>query len=385
MFARWSFRLRRRRLHWKPVMSRVAAQWISLRTQVLEHRAQLSLSVRVTTAAVSSFILSHLLNLPVPLWAVLTAVILTQVSFGRSLKATIDYMVGTVGGAIYTGALATLVPHASDIALAGALVLAVGPLALLGAVNPRFNVATFTGVMVLLLPGIAHGSPIESAFYRVVEVAVGSITALAVSLLILPARAHSLAIEAAAQMLDLAARSIPELFTGFAQTCDASAMGSIQDGIGQAIARLQTIASEAKHERISFLEAEPELAPLMRTLLRLRHDLVMVGRAAAEPLPEIIRQNLGPPLARVAESAASYLRQSGEALTARRAASPLAAAEAALDGCAEAFGAIRRDRLTLGLPVDTVERIFALGFALEQLRHNFRDLERCVREAARRK
>jgi hypothetical protein len=30
-----------------------------------------------------------------------------------------------------------------------------------------------------------------------------------------------------------------------------------------------------------------------------------------------------------------------------------------------------------------VERIFALGFALEQVRHNFRDLERCVTETAR--
>jgi hypothetical protein len=186
-------------------------------------------------------------------------------------------------------------------------------------------------------------------------------------------------------MLDLAARSIPELFAGFAQTRDASAMGSIQDRIGQAIAQLQTIAAEAKHERISFLEAEPELGPLLRTLLRLRHDLVMVGRAAAEPLPVAIRQRLGPPLARVAESAADYLRQSGKALAARHAGSPLAAAEATLDGCAEAFAAIRRERLTLGLPVDTVERIFALGFALEQLRHNFRDLERCVREAARAK
>jgi hypothetical protein len=39
--------------------------------------------------------------------------------------------------------------------------------------------------------------------------------------------------------------------------------------------------------------------------------------------------------------------------------------------------------ITLGLPVDTVERIFALGFALEQLRQNFRDLERCVMEATR--
>jgi uncharacterized membrane protein YccC len=365
-------------------MSRIAIQWRSLRTQVLEHRAQLSLSVRVTTAAVSGFMLSHLLHLPLPLWTVLTAVILTQVSFGRSLKATMDYLVGTVGGAIYTGAIAALVPHNSEIALAGVLMLAVAPLALLGAINSRFTVATFTGVMVLLVPGITHG-PIESAFYRVVEVALGSVIALAVSLLVLPARAHSLAIEAAAQALDLAARSIPELFAGFVKVCDMSAIGSIQDSIGQAVTRLHGIGAEAKHERLSVLQAEPELGPLLRTLLRLRHDLVMIGRAAAEPLPEKIRQRLGAPLVRVAETAADYLRQSGEALAARRGPSPLAAAEAALDGCAAAFAVIRGEGLTLGLPVDAVERIFALGFALEQLRHNFHDLERCVKEAARTK
>jgi len=363
-------------------MSSTALKWGSLSAQVLKHKAQLSHSVRVATAAVLSLMLSQLLHLPLPLWAVLTAVILTQVSFGRSLKATIDYLAGTVGGAVYTGVLAALVPHTSEIALAGVLVMAVVPLALLGAINSRFNVATFTGVMVLLVPGISHG-PIESAFYRVVEVAVGSITALAVSLLVLPARAHSLAIEAAAQMLDLAARSIPELFAGFMQTHDAAAMARIHDGIGQAVARLQGIAAEAKHERISVLQADPELGPLSRTLLRLRHDLVIIGRAAAEPLPKTFRQRLGPPLARVAETAADYLRRSGEALAARRAPAPLGAAEAALDGSADAFAAIRHEGLTRGLPVDTVERIFALGFALEQMRHNFRDLERCMQEAAR--
>jgi hypothetical protein len=160
-------------------------------------------------------------------------------------------------------------------------------------------------------------------------------------------------------------------------------MGRIHDGIGQAVARLQGIAAEAKHERISVLQADPELGPLSRTLLRLRHDLVIIGRAAAEPLPETFRQRLGPPLARVAEAAADYLRRSGEALAARCALAPLGAAEAALDGCADAFAAIRHEGLTRGLPVDTVERIFALGFALEQVRHNLRDLERCVREAAR--
>jgi len=364
-------------------MSPIATQWRWLRTQVLEHKAQVSLSVRVTTAAVLSFMLSHLLSLPLPLWTMLTAIILTQVSFGRSLKATIDYLVGTLGGAVYGGAVAVLVPHTSDIALAGVLAIAVAPLALLGAINPSFSGSTFTGVLVLMLPGMTHAGPIESAFDRMVAVAVGSITALAVSLLVLPARAQSLAIEAAAQMLDLAARSVPDVFAGFMQTRDAAAMARIQDDIGRAVARLHAIAAEAKHERIGFLDVAYDLGPLLRTLLRLRHDLVMIGRAAALPLPETVRQRLGPPLARVAETTADHLRQSGEALVARRAPPPRGAAEAALDGCAEAFAAIRHEGLTLGLSVDTVERIFALGFALEQVRHNFRDLERCVGEATR--
>ena len=62
------------------VMSRIATQWRWLRTQVLEHKAEVSLSVRVTTAAVLSFMLSHLLSLPLPLWTMLTAIILTQVT-----------------------------------------------------------------------------------------------------------------------------------------------------------------------------------------------------------------------------------------------------------------------------------------------------------------
>jgi hypothetical protein len=40
---------------------------------------------------------------------VLTAVILTQVTFGRSIKATLDYLAGTVGGTIYAGGVSLLI------------------------------------------------------------------------------------------------------------------------------------------------------------------------------------------------------------------------------------------------------------------------------------
>jgi hypothetical protein len=100
-------------------MSSVATEWRSLRSQVLEYRAQLGLSLRVTIAALLGFALSHLLSFSLPLWMVLTAVILTQLTFGRSVKATLDYLVGTVGGAVYAGAIAVLVPPPNDVTLAG--------------------------------------------------------------------------------------------------------------------------------------------------------------------------------------------------------------------------------------------------------------------------
>jgi uncharacterized membrane protein YccC len=371
------------RLHRELAMSLLATQWKSFRTQVLEHRGELGLSLRVTIAAVLSFLLSNLLNVPMPLWTVLTAVILTQVSFGRSVKATIDYLVGTLFGAVYAAAVAALVPHPNEIALAGVLAIAVAPLALLAAINPSFSAATFTGVLVLLVPGVTHVGPIESALYRVIEVAVGGVTAVAVSLLVLPARARTLAIETAAQMLDLMARFLPELLLGFTQTRDATAIGRIQDSIGRTLARLDTTAAEVQHERISFLATAPSLGPLLRTLLRLRHDFVMIGRAAAVPLPEAFQARFGPLLVNVTKTAAEYLRRSGVALASRRNPPPLDTADAALDDYADAFAVVRREGLTLGLPADTVERMFALGFALDQLRRNFHDLERCVRELAR--
>ena len=263
-------------------MNSAPSPWKSLQTKVLEHRAQLGLAVRVTIAAVVAYGLSHLLYVPLPLWTVLTAVILTQVTFGRSVKATVDYLVGTVGGAIYAGAVSVLIPHANDVSLAGVLVIAVAPLALLGAIMPSFSAAPFTGALVLLVPGLAHVGPIESAIDRVLEVVVGGVTAVVVSLLVFPARAHALAIEAAARALELMAKSLPQLFEGFLRPLDSGSIGRIQDAFGEAVGQTQSIAAEARHERISLLAADPDLGPLLRTLLRLRHDFVMLGRAAAE-------------------------------------------------------------------------------------------------------
>ena len=78
-------------------------------------RAQMGLAVRVTVAAFGALAIATAFHLRLPLWAVLTSLIVTQTSVGRSLNASRDYMFGTVGGAIYGGAIAVLIPHSGEI------------------------------------------------------------------------------------------------------------------------------------------------------------------------------------------------------------------------------------------------------------------------------
>src|SRR5260370_6857565 len=94
---------------------------------VRSRRTQLALAFRVTVAAAGAYAIATAIHLRLPLWAVLTSLIVTQMSVGRSLKATRDYMFGTVGGAIYGGALALLIPHSGEIDLLPFLVPALSP------------------------------------------------------------------------------------------------------------------------------------------------------------------------------------------------------------------------------------------------------------------
>jgi uncharacterized membrane protein YccC len=361
-------------------MSTIATTGRSFRDWLTRRRVELRLTFRVTTSAVLALAASHLLNLPVALWTVLTAVILTQLSVGRSLKATTDYLTGTLGGAIYAGAVGALIPQTGEISLLVGLAIAVAPAVLLAAIKPRFSAAPFTAVMVFLAPTLLHTGPVVSAFERVVEVAVGGIVGLVVSVVVLPARAHDLAMAAAAQMLDLMATFVPELFAKFTEHRNEAPLQHVQSSIGEAFSRLDTVALEARHERMTRLAAEPDQAPLLRTLLRLRHDLVMIGRAAVTPLPVPVQARLEPWLARIGTTAAAFLRACAAALLARAHPPSIDEVTTALDGYAGAINALRREGLTRGLPDDAVEQVFALGFALDQMHMNLKDLSRCVVE-----
>jgi fusaric acid resistance family protein len=360
----------------------MAARGKTLFDRIWSWKTELALAIRITVAATAAYAIATALHLLLPLWAVLTSLIVTQMSVGRSLKATRDYMLGTIGGAIYGGAIAVLIPYSGEAGLLGLLVLAVAPLAFIGAINPSLTAATVTAVIVLLIPTLHHSDPLASTIDRVSEVAVGAITGLVVSFLVLPSRAVSQIRINAARLLELIADAFTELLAGLTRGRDNDALHRVQDGIGSAIAALNAIGLEAERERSARLSSGPDTGPLLRTILRLRHDVVMIGRATVVPLPVELQTRLTGPLSEVNTAITLFLRAAATALRAGAGAPAILPVHVALQRYADEVAAVRREGLIRGQPGETAERFYALGFSLEQMHQNLVDLDRVVGEWA---
>jgi uncharacterized membrane protein YccC len=346
------------------------------------NRAQLRLSLRITLASLLTFAIGHLLHLAQAYWAVLTALIVTQASVGGSLKATIDRFIGSLGGAAWGVTVSLSLPHTSFWGLALTLTVAIAPLAVLTALRPAYRIASVTAVILLLTPTSQAVGPIASAAQRMLEVGLGSIVALGVAYLVLPERAHGVLSRTAGGALATMGELIVVLMAGLAQPRDPHAVDDLNSRIRKAVIAAETAADEAARERRIDLSAMVDPDPLCRTLRRLHNDLTMIGRAGLEPLPAPVRPILTGPASDAAGAIAQFLRESGQAIAARKPPPPMAAVEQALAGYAAAVANLRRSGLTRELPDEAVGRIFGLTFALEQLRLNLRDLVDRAQELA---
>ena len=341
---------------------------------------ELRLAVRVTTAAVLAFALAKLLGFAHGYWAVITAIIVMQTSVGGSLKAAVDRLLGTMAGALYGAAIALLIPHGTTMELAAAMVAAILPLALLAAIRPSFKAAPITAFIVLVPLSGAASAPLTYALERILEISIGSVVGLATALLILPARAHHALARIAAKTADLNADLMVSLFEGLTGDAGRPGLRAQHAAVRRALAQADAAVEEAVRERKSWLTDSPDPEPLVRSLYRLRHDLVMVGRATAKPLPAVLAPRLQPKLLGVRDAGSNLLRTMAEALRTRQAAPSLELLENALRDYVAEMDAVWKD--TQALAAEDAGRIFALRFALDQMIQDCRDLVNRINELA---
>jgi uncharacterized membrane protein YccC len=315
-----------------------------------------------------------LLGLQQNQWAVLTAIIVMQASVGGSLKAMLDRFVGSLGGAIAGVMISVGLQRVGIVSPGVALGIGLPPLALLAALKPAWRVTPITFIILILTPNLQVLGPVESAYERMSEIAVGSAIALVVSLVILPARAHEALAQAVGQALTAMADLMTILPQGLIGKHDMPAIEAAHALIRGASARAELAAEEALRERASFLTDGVDPLPICRTLRRLRHDLAILGRTMAAPLPGPVDGILLQPITDLSAAIAEFLAGSAATFAKGQPVLSLAGVDAAFAGQSQAVTTMRQQGLSRALPDDELARIFGLGFALDQLRRDLGDI-----------
>lgn len=172
------------------------------------------------------------------------------------------------------------------------------------------------------------------------------------------------------------------LLAGITDAVHPAAVLALHDRIRGAIERCAAAAADAAHERSSYLTDAPDPDPLVRSLRRISHDLIMLARALPKPLPEPLSGRLAVPAKRFGDTAAEFLTELADALNRKGAVPPLASLKQALSEYEEVIAELRRDRLIVPLNAENAERVFGTAFALQQLVGNLAELAERVGELA---
>ncbi|MGH6962054.1 MAG: FUSC family protein, partial [Dongiaceae bacterium] len=148
---------------------------------------QLRQAIQTAFAAVVAYAIAAWFALPQNYWAVMTAILVVQASIGASLGLALDRLLATLLGAAVGAALVALFGTAHLVA-AASLFVAVLLLAFLASRRASLRLAPVTAAIVILSDP-SHGEPVMAAAHRVIEIGLGSLVALATTLLLFPSRA----------------------------------------------------------------------------------------------------------------------------------------------------------------------------------------------------
>jgi uncharacterized membrane protein YccC len=247
--------------------------------------------LRMAVAGTVALALAQAAQLPEGTWAVLSALIVTRANRGATALAGAGRVLGTLAGAALgaLGAAGRLWQLPELPLLAATLV----PLGLLVAWRADLRTAPIAAVIVLSA-GFAGGSPLAAAGLRVIEILLGTATAVAVSWALLPGRS--------AEQVELVAARLLGGLHALALLAGDSAAALRRDGLLERCrAELRTLTRLAQSAGWEPGARERALR-LSRQMARLYADVAMLVRAAADrraaaallPLLEMLGRDLQP-------------------------------------------------------------------------------------------
>lgn len=342
------------------------SQWL------IFHRPQLLHAARMTAAGVIALMLFRALGLPDSLWAVVTAIVVTQSNVGGSLRTALERFAGSMFGAFYAAAVALALapddPLSTVVALAAALVVP----SIMAAFSPGFLIAPITAAIMVLGSAALQVGPIGMAAGRIIEVGLGCGVGLFVSILVVPTSASRSITEISAQLADLLAGQLEALVPGFGSGQEQ--LGALAIRTRESLILLEKLVNESARERRVWLSGAPDGAPLLRTFKRLRHDVDMLRRATREAGRHSLPQGTADAWIRAVETGVASLRRAKRALSGLQAPEDNASVTEAVRAYRVTLEEMRRAGVMRSLPTPVLGRLFGIGILIEQFRRDLDDL-----------
>jgi uncharacterized membrane protein YccC len=341
-------------------------------------------ALKATVAACLAYLIADSLELPQAFWAAVVAILVTQANIGASLGLAFDWFMGILVGAVIGGAVAILVGGSFELRVAGVAgtVLVLGYFA---AAHPPMRIACVNAAIIILGTPVTT-TPYASAGYRVLEVVIGTGVALAVMLLVFPARAGPALAAHISRTLPLYFQLASDLLSmAMEGRYDAAAVGAAAARIRAAISTNASLGQQAQTEVAGFLADSPNPEALLTALRRLWHTELILARAVSVPLPADVQAQMYPGLANLRE-AVGALRMDvskAEEPEGRSVLPDIAAVEAAVGELSAVVSSIRDSDALRNMPMDDAMRLMTLDFALEQLRQNLKDVANRSHELAK--
>lgn len=231
-------------------------------------------SVRIVSSVLLSQLIARLIGLHEPYWALMTAIIVTQIRISQTYSIARDQIIGTLMGAV--AGIVAIYASLQGIDRWIVFWVMLVPLAGLTATRPNFRLASVTLAVVFLFPSV--GGAFSRPLDRVMAILTGVISSVIVSYLVLPSSARKDVFLAGAEVLE----AIETLLTQtMKQKMWWSDVEEMNDASTTALQKVAEAVKEVRQEHpITALEAyDPLLVKLPRILRRLQSDSVFIARA----------------------------------------------------------------------------------------------------------
>ncbi|MCP1119951.1 putative membrane protein YccC [Robbsia andropogonis] len=227
---------------------------------------------RLLIGAFGSYACAEYFGFAQSFWSVITALVVIQANVGGTVTVSIDRLVGTVAGALVGALVTPLLALAAPVWLA--LLIALVPLAFMAATRPGYRIAPITAVIVILAGADFHPFWLGAA-YRVLEISLGTVFGVLVSLLVFPSHAHrAIRRQCARAMGPLA--DLLDRFLVERGRIQSDRIIPLHDKVRAAIAAAEKSVQDARREPGA---RHLDLGVEIRALRRIHSDVIFVGRA----------------------------------------------------------------------------------------------------------